>query len=148
MTSFFRRALLAAVLPSVLVIGCDDDDLPTDPIDVVQGTYSLLTVNGDSLPFTVAESEGEELALVSGTLEMRGDLTYTETIEFEIVPAEGEPVPEDPIIEDGTYAVDGSTIEFTVAPTNGEPGFTYEGILEGGTLTYTAQGIVAVYERD
>lgn len=151
MKNLLRSAAVSAIsafLPFLLLAACGDSS-PTDVPADIEGTYTLETVNGEVVPFEIFEDEEATYVLEGGTFELRADMSYTETIDFEIIYVDEEQEPEsDPAIENGTYSVEGSSIRFDVPATDDDPAFSYEGTVSGDTLTYSVQGVVAVYTRN
>ncbi|HEV2147322.1 MAG TPA: hypothetical protein VGR37_07950 [Longimicrobiaceae bacterium] len=142
-----RTHRLGSVLLLVLALvagACSDG--PTDARARVAGTYELQDVNGSSLPATIAVAPEGRLEITSGTMVLRADESYTETVRLRIIFNDGQTETES-FIENGTYSMTGGTITFTVPPSLGEEGFSYTGEVSGRTLTYTAQGLTATYRR-
>ncbi|HVA58459.1 MAG: lipocalin family protein [Gemmatimonadaceae bacterium] len=114
--------------------------LSTPPADIV-GTWSLKTVNGDSLPYTLSTTLGttekwldEALILNSdGSTVQQGDVSYTS----------GAAVNTQNYLSAGTFTVTGSNITFEF----GGGGSSATGSYSGNTLHMTAQGMALVYLR-
>jgi hypothetical protein len=102
---FARFAFAAAVV--ALFAGCGSDS--TGPKNAnVAGTYSLTTVNGQSLPFTVTNT-GEDVEIVQdATITLTSDSTYS-------VSANGTLNGSDATLltDAGHYVVSGNQITFT-----------------------------------
>lgn len=116
-----RRFLLLtiALLAGALLTACDDDG--TGP-DSIFGTYTLVTVNGEPLPY---QEDGSEVT--AGWVRLNSDNTYE--ISVTIGPIGGTPQTE---TGEGTYSIDGSSIELS-DPEGGTENLT--GTLSGNTLT-------------
>jgi hypothetical protein len=133
--------LLAFVLP---LAACGDSTGPGE--QRVDGTYTLAQVNGQAPPVTLFQSTDGRLEITGGSLVLRSDFSYQETIGLRAVPASGSPVTQDEI-ENGTYSVVGSSITFTVPASGGNPSFSYSGAISGNTITYTVEGFSLVYRK-
>ena len=123
------RNLLSAVLASVAMIGataCGDDN-GTGPANV-EGTYSLTTAGGATLPATFSN--------VLITLEVRSGSLVLEDGLFEAsVLVEIDDSPET-LTTDGTYDRNGSRIEFDGTDQDGDD-VSIVGNLSGNTITIT-----------
>lgn len=86
-----RTTILAGLFATAIVAAsCGGDDDAPDPVDPVVeaatvGTYALVAVNGNPLPFKYGQSDTSRFDWVSGTIilqanhDMSDDLTSTET---------------------------------------------------------------------
>lgn len=132
--SRFVLLLLALLLP----LSACGKERPFDPTNAVVGRYTLVQVNGSTLPVLVAEDARGQVRVTGGTLILRSDQTFTATMEFRLsygplsIPQSQR--------EDGTYTVTGDRIEFrdddgdtSVAQWNGN---TVAGHLSGYAVTY------------
>lgn len=133
------RKLLAAVLlllASVAVTACSDSTGP----ESAEGTYTLATVNGSSLPAVVFQVGSDKLEVVAGTLTLSsnssftGSLTIRETFQG-TTNTETES-------GTGTYTRSGNTITF-----NSGDDETATGTLSGNTLTISDEGLTLVYRK-
>jgi hypothetical protein len=116
--------LMTRLVMAALVIGTAACDSSTDPEDAIVGTYTLASVNGGSLPATVFQAPGYRLEIVSGTLMVRDNNTWTETAT--IRETDGTTITTETSTVTGTYAINGSTATFTDS--------------EGDSLTSTFSG--------
>ncbi len=135
------RKFLIFVLTSLLPLAACGDGGPTDPSQSAVGTYTLVQVNGSALPALLGQFAEGGVDVLSGTLTLRGDRTYTETVNVRITPSTGV-VQTFPAIEDGTFTVTGSTVQFQTSD-----GDTYSGTLSGTTLSYNVDGLSATYQK-
>jgi hypothetical protein len=134
-----RWAWLAVVGLGVGACGSDssgpDDDGP------FSGTYSLRTINGTALPYTVGEVEGFKLEIVSDVFTFNENRTFRDiavTRETE----NGVPTTVTDTI-DGTFVVLNNTIQLT--ETGGQQ---LTATLSGGnTMTASGQGLTFVYRK-
>ncbi|MBA2688804.1 MAG: hypothetical protein H0U64_12005, partial [Gemmatimonadaceae bacterium] len=102
-------------------------------------------VNGQNLPASFQTAEGL-LVIGSGTMTLRPDKTFNESIAYTLAPPGGAAAP-DAAITDGTYVQTGADVVFTIPPSAPDPQYTFTGTIVGQTLTYNDAGFVAVYSR-
>lgn len=122
--------VLAAVVASVVACGSDSNG-PRDD----SGTYSLTTVDGSTLPFTVPDTPNHTIVLNSATTTLNPDHTYT-------ISADGVEDGADPatvIADHGTYSVSGSTVTFVSALSIE----SYTAAATTNALTFTVPGSFA-----
>ena len=122
-----RRFLIlaTALLAGGLLPACGDD--PTEP-ESIFGLYTLVTVNGEELPF---EDPGIEIS--AGSIQLNSDGTYSIslTIDFGSGPETDTAT--------GTFTVDGSTVDFD--------GGEFTGTVSGNTLTIVEAGNTFVFRK-
>jgi hypothetical protein len=109
-----------------------DKKTTTGPTDVV-GTYSLVTIDGSPLPYTVPNNPDNTIIIQSGTVTLNSDNSYT-------IGGTGTSDGGDPqavIADAGTYAFSGSTVTFT---SSSHPGLIYTATATTTTLTETVPG--------
>ena len=132
-----RRTLLSLAV-SVLVLGCGDDD-PASPAPVLTGTWNLVTVSGQPLPFTLPGTN-EVVTAESFTILSTGRFTMSTTFRFTI---NGQ-VTSESIPDGGTYVVNGSTVTFKYD----SDGSTDVAAVNGNTMTLEDIGQVWTYRRN
>jgi len=98
---------LAAVVATLAACGSDNTGV-TGPTDV-SGTYSLASVDGNALPFTVPNNPNHTVVVQSATVTLGTDHSYT--IGGTGTSDGGDP--EQVIADAGTYTLSGSTVTFT-----------------------------------
>ena len=127
-----RLALLGMLAMTVAMAGCGDDDDPSGPTEIT-GTYTLRTVNGASLPFTLwTEAEaGFKREITGGSVTLNANGTYSDA--FAIRDTEDGVVTTDTETSSGTYVRTGNTIAFTES--NGIP--QQSATIQNGALIYT-----------
>lgn len=135
--------LMALVASPVLLGGCDS---PTDPQTRVAGTYTMTQVNGQAPPVTVLQVPEGRIEVTGGSMVLRADGSYTETVQVRVTPTGGSPQ-SDQQVENGTYAVTATSITFTVPPSAGQAAFSYSGTISGDIITYTEQGVSVTYRK-
>jgi hypothetical protein len=134
-----RNLLLAA---SVVVLGaCESDS--TGPAAQIEGTYTLSTLDGQTLPAIFVEIDADNrIEILSGVIVLNSNGTFTDQTDVRLT-IDGEVTTED---EDasGTYTVSGNTITFTTTE-----GGTYSAVINtaAGTITQNVEGRVLVYTR-
>jgi hypothetical protein len=134
------RNLILVAGAVTLLAACGSD--ATGPIRTVEGTFTLTTVNGAVLPFTLVEDdEDNRVELVSGAIVTTVDRTFTDVMSFLIV-EDGEETTDTEEL-DGTYTLSGNTISFTVS--GGVGGYTAQLNESAGTITQNISGLTLVY---
>jgi hypothetical protein len=131
--------LVAFLLP---LAACRDSTGPTG----IDGEYTLVAINTQALPVTVFASNAGRIDVTGSTLVLRPDLTYTETINYRIVPTAEQPR-DNAAIENGSYRVVGNTVTFTQLTDDGRRGFSYTGTVEGNSLTYRLEEDSYAYRK-
>jgi hypothetical protein len=71
-----KRRQLAALVLIALAAACGSDST-TSPEAEVAGTYTLRTINGAPLPFTLGTAGSATFVLVSSTVTLKADGTFT-----------------------------------------------------------------------
>lgn len=132
----FRRVAVAALV--LLVAACGKD--ANDPIDTVAGTYTLRSVNGQSLPAVVYDDGSYKLEVTAASYVLAASGSFTNSIS--IRETENGVVTPSTEVDTGTYAVNGTTITLTDAE-----GDVISGTLSGDTLTFSSDGITAVSRK-
>lgn len=115
------------------------------PVVPVNLTFSLQQVNGQNVPATFQPTDGK-LVITSGTMLLRTDKTFAESMVYTFTPTGGAAQP-DTAITTGTYVQTGAEVVFTVPPAGTDPMHTFPGTISGNTLSYNDAGFVAVYQR-
>lgn len=125
-------ALALVALVATLAACGSDKKSTTGPTDVT-GTYSLVTIDGNTLPYTVPNNPHNTIVITSGTIVLNSDHSYT-------VGGTGTSDGGDPqqvIADEGTYTVSGSTVTFS--STTHSPA-SYTATATSTTLTAMAPG--------
>jgi hypothetical protein len=141
--SLGRFAVATAVSLSTLGVAACGDDNGTGP-GGISGTYTLQTVNGQGLPFTMFDGEVDDgqggtfdvlLRILSGSVTLNSNNTYRARLDFDFR-IDGQPcagcVEDDD--EEGTFSVSGSTITFD--PEDDDP---QTATVSGNTITVSFQ---------
>jgi hypothetical protein len=128
------------------IAACSNDSTgPKIPEHV--GTYGLALVNGGGLPATIFQNSAGRITIPSGSLVLRADGSYHETINLSTVFFASGVTENDVANEDGTYSVVGSQITFTIPPSGTASAFSYTGAVSGNNLTYTYNGRSYAYVK-
>lgn len=133
-------ALIRAAAASVLLLcaGCSEAVGP-EPSHV--GLYSLRTVNGSPLPFTIAQLGDERVEVASGHIILNVDGTFTDHTTFRIVEATGTRHEE--TVREGSYTTNGSVVQ--LSPIGSE---RYSVALsQNRTLTQAVDSYLLVYRK-
>jgi hypothetical protein len=129
----FAVALFAAV--ATLAACGSDTTNGTGPMDV-SGTYSLTTVDGDPLPFTIPNPIEHTIVINSATATLGTDHSYT----ISGIGTEAGGDPGEVVADEGTYAVSGNTVTFTSSTFGGA---SYTASATSSSLTATVPGAFA-----
>jgi hypothetical protein len=128
----FRKPLLALALGASLAFAsaCGSDS-PTGPKNV-PGTYSLQTIDGSPLPFTVPEGRDHVIVVNAVTATLNDNDTYA------LAGTGTEDGNASTVINDaGTYTQSGSTLHFTSTTLGGA---TYTASAKTDSFTVTLPG--------
>lgn len=137
MRTFPRILVLALVF---VLAACGGDGGSTGPDNGHVGTYTLQTVNGGGLPFTVVQVGANRLEITAGRITLNADntlsgsLTTRETVNGAVTTEQG--------LETGTYVRNGTNISYQTS--DGETGAM---TLSGSSLTQTIEGLTLVYRK-
>lgn len=136
-----RRLILA--LGTLALLACGDS---TGPVQSLNGTYDLQTVNGASLPVTVSndgftrEDLLADAITVSGGSSTSGSFSEVSTLRDTDLQTGGSNTFPDSHF--GTYFINGTAVTFTFSD-----GTMANGTISGGTLTVVDTGLSLVYTQ-
>ena len=136
------KTLFVIAVVVAAAIGCSDSSGPKQVVMAEAGTYTLTAVNGEPLPAIVLQTDQLTGEIVSGSIVIRSDSTFTETREARIT--SGGVVSPTNGTTNGTFSISAGTATFRVP---GSTPITYTGTFSSGTLTATVQGTVLKYVR-
>jgi hypothetical protein len=139
-----RRAAgfaLVMLLTASLACGGDDDGGSTGPDDSHVGTFTLGSINGQNLPFSVEDGDAI-ITVTRGTIALNADRSFRD--EFAYTVQQGASTESLTETAQGTYVRDGTNITFNA--TSPAPG-SYRMAFSGNTLTQVGQGFTFVYRR-
>ncbi len=139
------RNLSRHLLPVVLLVvatGCGGSSAPTTPTPAsVAGTWNLQTINGQSLPFVIAQTGTNQEEIASDQLLVGSGGTFTETTVVKLT-VNGQ-VSEETLGDAGSYSLNGTAVTFVFA----SDGSSGTGTLTGNTLTVAEGGYSEVYKK-
>ncbi len=132
-------SLILAVLPNVVACSGGDSTAPTQTS--VAGTWTLRTINGSGLPFTVVQVGADKVEITSDVLTVASGGAFTQLTTVRIT--EGGRVTTETIPDAGNYGLNGTAVSFTF----NSDGSTGTGTLSGSTLTVASSGFSQVYQK-
>ena len=126
------------VLATMIVSACGSDK-STAP-DAIVGIWSMKSVNGSPLPYTV-QLGGQTYQILADQLTLRSNRLFSD--EFTVQqPTESGGVDIRTIPSSGTFSVNGNTVVLTYTD-----GTTETAVVSGDSMTLTASGYSAVYAK-
>ena len=133
------RKLVAALFLATFV-ACGGDSI-TDATASIAGTYTLQTVNGSPLPFTVFTSGTTKIEITDDVVTITDAGTYSESGHTRTT--NGSQVTTQVVSEVGSYTRNGTAITF-----RSNDGLSVStGAISGSSITIVDSGISAVYKR-
>lgn len=123
---------------ALLCAGCADS---TGPDASHVGIYHLRTVNGQALPFTLAQVGADRVQVEAGYIMLNPDGTFTDRTTFRITEAGGAYSQHETAT--GTYTTNGSVVQ--LSPTGA--GRYSVAISDNRVLTQTLETMVLVYTK-
>ena len=142
------KALLAML--GVLLVSACGGDASTGVNGDASGTYTLQSISGNPLPFTVSSGATFTLTFKSGSLTINTANTFSETLSFDETNTVSGAVTSMTSTCLGTYTQRGTSFNFSEA-SSADPncGFTYSGSWNGSnafTVNYVP-GAAAYYTK-
>lgn len=134
-----KTALHLLIVP--MLIACGDDDGSGPDTATVAGTYTLRTVNGQNLPFTIIQQTGYKLEVLSDEYTLNSNGTFTTVATFR--ETEGTTVTTSSDTYSGTWTVSGSNVSLSSAAA----GIETAAFSGGNTMTFSGNGVSAVYRK-
>jgi hypothetical protein len=135
-----RRLLIAVIAVSTIAgAGCGGADSPTAPTTIA-GTYTLRTINGSGLPFVLQNDASGKMEMMSGTVTLRVDNTFTDSSVHRFTDSGKAPYTA-PYVIKGNYTQNGAVVAF-----KGDLE-SYSMSVSSNTLTLADAGFVVVYAR-
>ena len=125
-----------------LLLGCGSDGAVVPPA-ALDAEYELESVNGISLPYLKAETPSERIEVVSGSLTLRPDRTYSGEIMERSTIGGAAQFHSEP--STGTYRMSGSALTFTVTTGRPHPGGVYSGTRNANRISTTLNDVTFVF---
>jgi hypothetical protein len=132
-------AIFALIIVAT-VTACSKDS-PTDPNASIAGAYTLRTVNGNNLPFTVLQVGADKAEVLNETITVSDAGTFTQQGTFRFT--ESGVVTTEGYADAGTYTRSGTAVTF-VFLSDGSSG---TGTVSGGVITVGFEGFSYVYRK-
>ena len=141
LTPRLRRAAMLACAPLVLVLACGDSGTNPSTADI-SGTYTLQTIGGSPLPYTV-QSGTTTVTLTSDVITVGSDGSWAEAEDFTLVSNGQTSTTSDS--DGGTWTRSGTAVTFSSQTTGGT---AYTGTYTNDTLTLdNGDGTPQVFHR-
>jgi hypothetical protein len=128
-----RTCYFALLVASLFLVACSQASKTTDPT----GTYTLISIDGHDLPYAPPQEGVNSPQVVSSTLTLNADGTFSMTISFRV--GSGNPISRD---LSGTYTRDGSDFKMQWKGA----GVT-TGTFKGNTFTFNNEGALFAYQK-
>lgn len=141
-----RRIVGVCAVVGVVVVAasCADMVSPDEAADrAVVGVYSIATVNGSALPITLGVDDTASVDLLSGTITLRTDKSFTDIINVKLTTPSGVTLESD--TARGNYARQADTLKF--APTDGHDNYQVT-VANNATLTESSIEFIIVYHKN
>jgi hypothetical protein len=139
-----RHAKVFGMLLLLAVAACGGD--AAAPVDTTPGSYTLVTINAAPMPAIVYDADDGQVEVTGGTMVLGTHGTYNETLNVRLLHADGR-IESFSTSETGVYVRNGTALSFTIPANESHDALTYHGTLVGGTLTYTFEDMVFVFEK-
>jgi hypothetical protein len=139
-----RHSGICGLLLLLAVAACGGD--AAAPVDTTPGSYALVSINAAPLPAIVYDGDDGQVEVTAGMMVLGTHGSYTESLNVRLLYADGR-VEAFSTSETGVYVRDGTALRFTIPANESYDALTYHGTLVGGTLTYTFDGVVFVFEK-
>ncbi len=131
------KHLLFAIAILVLT-ACDNG---VTGISTVTGQWTLRTVNGAALPYTITSSGANKTELIDDTIILYEGLTFAQTVHTRVtVNGQASTVT---AIETGAYSLFGTSV--TLAGNSSAE--ARRGLIDGNTMTIVENGVVSAYKK-
>jgi len=130
------------LLPLIaLAIAACSADSSTGPTGTIAGTWTLQTVNGFQLPFTIAQTGTDKEELLSDVFVISGDGSFTQMATVRTT-TNGVATTQS-ATDAGSYTLSGTAITLHF----NSDGSTGTGSWSGNTITTTDGGLALVFKR-
>jgi len=133
------RRLIALVL-ALTFVACGSDDSTEPSNSSVAGTWSLQTINGSPLPFTLSPAP-TKIEILSATAVINSNGTWTSSSQTRTTLGTQAPTTTTET-DNGTYTISGSTIAL-----RSSDGTVESGTVSGNTFTQVESGFTFVFKK-
>ncbi len=119
-----------------------DDGSGGDPFapETIAGTYTLQSIAGETLPWTLFAIPGTTLEFLSGSIRLNSDRTFSRSFTFRVT--ENGAVTTETETDTGAFVQNASAIVF-----NSSDGSQESASLTGNVLTVIREGVAYVFRR-
>lgn len=135
-----RRLIPLVALAVAVACGSDSTTQPT--VASLAGTWTLQTVNGNPLPFTISQTATDKVELLSDVVTASANGTYSENLQIrETLNGVSQTFTS---ADTGTFTVNGTAVTLTSTQVGSTSGALSN---NNHTLTLTEQGFVWVFAK-
>jgi hypothetical protein len=137
-----RMATTLALGLTIPFTACDSSPTAQEVPGEIAGTYDLVTVNQNALPFMLAQSQSGEdrVEVVSGYLKLEANGRFEDELMLRFT--ENGHVEDEADAVSGVWVANGSTLTFTQ-----DTGGSYTVLMRGDTLSQVINSFVLLYVR-
>lgn len=135
-----RRLIPLVALAVAVACGSDSTTQPT--IATLAGTWTLQSVNGSPLPFTVSQTTNDKLEVLSDIVTASPNGTYTEVLQIRET-LNGQAVVNN-VPDNGTFSVNGTAVTLSGVSSGNITGALSN---DNRTLTLTEEGFAYVFQK-
>jgi hypothetical protein len=132
-----RQVLTWAMVASC--IGCLGEGITGS--STVTGTYTLRTMNGSPLPYTIPGSGTDKTEIMSDAITLFQGGTYARERHSRVT-VSGQ-VTNETVMEGGTYNLFGNSISMRLSGT----GPIVQAVINGNTMTFVEDGVTSVFSK-
>jgi hypothetical protein len=133
-------------LVAAACLSASDNALQLDPTDAnVSGAFSLSSINGTSLPVLASVTASQEFDLLSDTVSIATDGTWTEVSVYKVTQLSDNTTMTTATVISGTYTIGNQQINFV--QTGATNSLTFAGSVKGNRLTIVFGGSQFIYNR-
>ncbi len=130
-----RPVALTVALAVSLLTGCGD----ATGSEAIASDFTLQTINGQNLPFVLAQVVVDNVEITAGSVRLNSDNTFSTSLT--VATTEGGATASETTTVTGTYTLNGTTLAFTSEED------TFSGSITGNTLTISDEGVTFVYQK-
>jgi hypothetical protein len=131
-----RKVLVALVM--VAAVACDDGIVGSS---TVTGDYTLLTINGAPLPYTITGSGANKTEIVDDVITLFQGFTYSETINSRVT-VNGQAT-NDTRLKTGAFSLFGTSIILS----SNDGSMERRGTINANTMTIVEAGKISVLRK-